>query len=126
MTLGRDKPQRNPSLNFKGISFVISNIVTSNIVTSNIVTSNIVTSNIVTSNIVTSNIVTLIKIFGVRKYRDFLWFLKPKFGNPYIEKTFYNKYEENQKDPWTYINISPTGDKISLFFRKNLLFQFFL
>ena len=57
VTLGRDKTQRNPSLNFKGISFVISNIVTSNIVT----------SNIVTSNIVTSNIVTLIKIYGVPK-----------------------------------------------------------
>ena len=53
VTLGRDKTQRNPSLNFKGISFVFSNIVTPNIVTPNIVTPNIVTPNIVTPNIVT-------------------------------------------------------------------------
>ena len=53
MTLGRDKTHENPSLNFKGISFVISNIVTPNIVTPNIVTPNIVTPNIITPYIVT-------------------------------------------------------------------------
>ena len=57
VTLGRDKTQRNPSLNFKGISFVISNIVPPNIIASNIVPPNIIAPNIVPPNIVTPNIV---------------------------------------------------------------------
>ena len=67
VTLGRDKTQRNPSLNFKGISFVISNIVASNSVTPNSVSPNSVTPNIVTTKYRCTKYCDEIKIFGVSK-----------------------------------------------------------